>query len=217
MPTKSSQAVALDPRIDAYIAKSADFARPILTHLRNIVHEGCPSVQENIKWGMPSFEYKGLLCGIAAFKQHCTFGFWKHDLVVPKPESPGKPARVDGDNKEGMGQFGCIRTLADLPPRRTLLAYVRKATELNDEGIKVPRKPKPPRKPLPTPRDFAAALKKAPGAAGHFANFSNSHRREYIEWILEARTDATRQRRIATAVEWIAEGKSRNWKYERRR
>lgn len=226
---------ARDPRVDAYIAKSAEFARPILSYLREIVHEGCPQATETLKWSSPSFEYKGLLCGMAAFKQHCTFGFWKHTLVVgddaltEKPKArkaatatksgdaraAGKSSAGESKADEAMGQFGRITSLADLPPKKVLLAYVRKAAKLNDEGVKVPRPKRAPSKPLPVPADLAAALKKNKAAAKHFEAFSPSKRKDYIEWLTEAKTDETRQRRLATAVEWIAEGKGRNWKYER--
>lgn len=230
MQRMSKVANSRDPRIDAYIASAAEFARPILTHLRQIVHEGCPRVVENVKWGMPSFEYKGLLCGMAAFKQHCTFGFWKHSLVVGQDEKPAgrrrsktstatakkkqssaKPAKSD----EAMGDFGRITTLSDLPSRRQILRWVRKAVALNDAGIKVERPKRAPARSLPVPPDLAAGLKKSRTAAAHFDAFSPSKRRDYIEWITEAKTEETRNRRLITALEWIAEGKSRNWKYER--
>ena len=220
MPTR-------DARIDAYIAKSADFARPILTHLRAVIHEGCPDVVETLKWSMPSFEYKGMLCGMGAFKQHCTFGFWKHDLVVGKGGSTaarkpaargraqaGTPKSAKAD--DGMGQFGRITKLSDLPARRVLLAYVRKAAKLNDAGIKLPRSKQTPVRSPSTPPDLAAALRRNKAAAACFAGLSNSHRREYIEWLTEAKKEETRARRLATAIEWLSEGKSRNWKYERR-
>lgn len=225
-----------DPRVDAYITKSAEFARPILTHLREIVHEGCPGVVENVKWGMPSFEYKGLLCGMAAFKQHCTFGFWKHTLVVGEEEKPAarsgrskatagaaakakekkrQPAAKTAGSDEAMGDFGRIRKVSELPSRRQILQWVRKAAALNDAGIKVERPKRAPARPLPVPPDLAAGLKKNRAAAAHFEAFSPSKRKDYIEWITEAKTEETRNRRLTTALEWIAEGKSRNWKYER--
>jgi uncharacterized protein YdeI (YjbR/CyaY-like superfamily) len=192
-----------DKRVDAYIAKSAAFARPILEHLRGVVHEGCPEVEETIKWGHVSFGYKGILCGMAAFKEHCTFGFWKGSLIVDA---------ADRQSDEAMGQLGRITTLGDLPSRKKLVAYVKKAKELNDAGVKVVRKTKP--KPaLETPADLLAALKKNKKANATFENFPPSHRREYVEWIVDAKTDETRQRRLAQAVEWMAEGKPRNWKY----
>ncbi|GMU36236.1 MAG: YdeI/OmpD-associated family protein [Phycisphaerae bacterium] len=195
-----------DPRIDAYIAKSADFAPPILTYLRQVVHEGCPNVTETLKWRTPAFEYKGLLCGMAAFKRHCTFGFWKHALVLGDEAAAG----------EAMGQFGRITKLSDLPSRRVLLSYVRKAAKLNDDGVKIPRPPRGARRKLRTPPDLAAALRKNKTAAARFADFSPSHRNEYIEWITEAKAPETRRRRLTTAIEWIAEGKGRNWKYQRK-
>src|SRR5215471_1274894 len=122
----------LDPRVDACIAKSADFAKPILTHIRKLVHKACPEVEETIKWRFPTFMYKGMLCGMAAFKNHCTFGFWKHELIIV---NNGRPVESAG----GMGQFGRITTLADLPKDELLLRYIKKAMRLNEDGIKVKR------------------------------------------------------------------------------
>jgi uncharacterized protein YdeI (YjbR/CyaY-like superfamily) len=192
-----------DPRVDDYIANAALFARPILTHLRTLVHAGCPDVEESLKWSNPSFAYKGIMCGMAAFKAHCAFGFWKHALIVGG----------DGD-RDAMGSFGRITSLDDLPSDRTMIAYVRKAAALNASGVKAPRVPRAPRAPIRVPADVAAALKKNARARRHFEVFSPSHRREYLEWITEAKTDATRQKRLATAIAWIAEGKGRNWKYQ---
>ena len=195
-----------DPRIDAYIAKSAGFARPILTYLREVVHAACPDVEETMKWSRPHFLYKGLLCGMSAFKEHCAFGFWNGSLIVGKGET---------ETDEGMGQFGRITKLSDLPSKKALTAYIKKAMELNEAGVKSPTRSKPKAaKPEPVaPDDLAAALDRHPAARAAFDGFSPSHKREYIEWITEARTQATRTRRIETAVEWIAEGKPRNWKY----
>jgi uncharacterized protein YdeI (YjbR/CyaY-like superfamily) len=193
-----------DPRVDEYIANAAPFAQPILVKLRAIVHEACPDVEETIKWRMPSFEYKGLLCGMAAFKQHCTFGFWKHKEVVG-----------DDRAREAMGSFGCIRKPADLPPKRELVGYIKKAMALNDSPVKTPRLLKHPKKPPPAmPDDLAAALKRNKAARTTFEKFPPSHRREYIEWIVEAKREETRAKRLATTLEWLAEGKTRNWKYE---
>ena len=193
-----------DPRVDQYIAKSADFARPILTHIRRVVHAACPDVEETMKWSFPHFDYKGgMMCSMAAFKAHCAFGFWKSSLVL---DGPGV-----GD---AMGHFGRITSVKDLPPDRELAGYVKKAAKLNDEGITVARKPAAPKKPLSVPADFAAAMTKKAAARNTFDAFSSSQRREYVEWVTEAKTDATRQKRMATAVEWLSEGKSRNWKYE---
>lgn len=218
---------AYDRRIDAYIVKSAEFARPILTYLRELVHEAAPQIEETLKWGMPSFEYKGLVCGMAAFKQHCTFGFWKHALVVgdgggasgkagASAAARGRKAnRAGAKSDEAMGEFGRITKISDLPSRRVLIGYVRKAVKLNEEGVKVPRPPRKPPTELVVPADLAAALRRSKAAANHFEAFSYSKRKDYIEWLTEAKTEETRNRRLATAIEWIAEGKSRNWKYER--
>jgi uncharacterized protein YdeI (YjbR/CyaY-like superfamily) len=196
-----------DPRVDAYIDNAEDFAKPILTHLRDTVHAACPDVEEAMKWSFPHFMYKGMLCSMAAFKQHAAFGFWKGSLVLGDA----------GKGNEAMGHLGRITCIADLPPKKELTAYIRKAVALNDDGVKVPRAPKTSaRKPVRVPPDLAAALKKSKPALRTFENFSPSHRREYVEWITGAKTDATRTRRLKTAVEWMAEGKSQNWKYERR-
>ena len=191
-----------DPRIDAYIARAQPFARPILQRIRKAVHAGCPEVEETLKWSAPHFDYKGVMCGMAAFKEHIRFGFWKAALLGGPP----------GD--EAMSQFGMIRSLDDLPPERTLIAMVREAARLNEAGVKAPRPRRAPKPALEMPTDFAAALNTRRKARTAFDAFSPSHQREYIEWITEARQAATRDRRIATAVEWIGEGKGRNWKYE---
>jgi len=197
-----------DPRVDAYIEDSADFAKPILKQLRAAVHDACPQCEETMKWRFPHFEYKGMLCGMAAFKEHATFGFWKGSLVMPEAEG-GEAAR------DGMGHFGKMTSVADIPPRKVLTGYIKKAMALNDEGIKVARKPKAPAKPVKVPPDLSAALKQSKKGKTAFDAFPPSHKREYVEWITEAKTDDTRARRIKQAVEWIAAGKSRNWKYER--
>ncbi len=197
-----------DKRVDAYIAKSAEFAKPILTHLRGIVHEGCSEVEETIKWSFPHFMYKGkILCSMASFKQHCALHFWRGDQVLDKK---------DNKSDEAMGQFGRITSLKDLPPKKTLLGYVKKAVLNHDAGITPTRsKPSKEKKELVIPDYFTAVLKKNKKAQATFDAFSYSHRKEYVEWITEAKTDETRQRRIATTLEWLAEGKSRNWKYEK--
>ena len=196
-----------DPRIDAYIAKSAPFARPILKHLRKIVHLGCPAVTETMKWSMPHFEYKGIMCGMAAHKQHCSFGFWKSELVLGEEKLA---------EEKGMGHFGCIKRLADLPPAGVLIEYVRKAAELNDAGVKSPWREKPREKsraPLEVPDYFAAALKKNAKAKKTFDNFTPGKRKEYIQWVTEAKREETRNQRLATSMEWLAQGKPRMWKY----
>jgi uncharacterized protein YdeI (YjbR/CyaY-like superfamily) len=194
-----------DPRIDDYIARSAEFARPILAHLREVVHAACPDVEETMKWSSPHFMYKGMLCGMAAFKAHCTFGFWKGSLIV---KSDGKT------QDEAMGQFGRITKLSDLPGRNVLTAYIREAMRLNDEGIKAPMGEKPKeKKALVVPEALESALAKNPKARATFDAFSPSNKRDYCEWIAEAKSEETRNRRLATAIEWMAEGKPRNWKY----
>jgi hypothetical protein len=190
-----------DPRIDAYIAKAPEFARPILARLRKLVHQGCPDVVETIKWSCPHFDYKGMMCGMAAFKNHCSFGFWNAALDVPEKQG-------------AMGNFGPLRTLADLPKDSLIVGWVKKAAALNEAGVKRrPLRRTAPRRDIPMPKDLAAALKKNARARATFEAFSPSHKREYLEWITDAKTDETRQRRLATALEWMAEGKARNWKY----
>jgi uncharacterized protein YdeI (YjbR/CyaY-like superfamily) len=200
----------LDPRIDAYIAKSAAFAQPILRHLRQIVHRGCPEVTETVKWGMPHFEHAGgILCGMSAFKEHCAFGFW-HQGMEKILGAYGAKADT------AMGSLGRITKAADLPDDKTMIGFVRQAAMLNESGA--PARPRPAgngrAKELPTPSDLGAALKKNRTAAKTFENFPPSHRNEYIEWITEAKRDETRQKRLSTTLEWLAEGKARNWKYE---
>jgi len=198
-----------DPRIDAYIAKSATFARPVLRHLRALVREACPEAEETIKWGMPAFVYGGkILCGMAAFKAHCAFGFWRRELKVAL-------GPVSSKEDEGMGGFGRITKLEELPSDKRLLALIRQAAKLNES--ETPARPRPARRPaaaLPVPADLAKALKKNKAAAATFASFRPSHRKEYIEWITEAKRAETRAKRLATTLEWLAAGKSRNWKYE---
>jgi uncharacterized protein YdeI (YjbR/CyaY-like superfamily) len=197
-----------NPAVDAYIAKSPEFARPVLTYLRAIVHEGCPDVVEELKWGAPFYMYKGVLCHTGAFKEHCALGFWKGSLVVGKND-------IDVVEK-AAGQFGRITKVSDLPPRERLIAYVKKAASLNDAGVPSPRSMKAvatKKAAIRTPPVLAAALARSKRAKATYDAFSPSHRREYIEWIMSAKTDATRDRRIEQALGWMAEGKSRNWKY----
>ena len=197
-----------DPRVDAYIAKAADFAKPILKEIRATVHEVCPDCEETLKWSSPSFTYKGMLCGMAAFKNHCTFGFWKHELIF------GKEKLAANGEERGMGQFGRITSLSDLPKDEVLLAYINEAVRLNDEGTKVPSRAKPKKKaPLVVPAYFMKELKKNTKALAVFEAFSYSHKKEYTEWITEAKAEDTRKRRLETAIQWMTEGKARNWKY----
>ena len=194
----------IDPFVDAYIEKSPDFAKPVLTHLRALVHEVCPDVTETLKWSMPSFEYKGILCGFASFKQHCTFGFWKQSLMESDEFS---------ETKTAMGSFGKLTSLADLPKDAVMKKLIKQAMKLNDEGVKV-TKPKHEKKELAVPDILLEALAKNDKAAETFEAFPPSCKREYVEWITEAKTDATRDKRLATTMEWLTEGKRRNWKYE---
>src|SRR6266568_1237628 len=144
-----------DPRVDACIERAADFAKPVMKHLRKLVHAACPEVEETIKWQFPTFMHKGMLCGMAAFKNHCTFGFWKHELIF------GKEKLVANGDERGMGQFGRITSLSDLPKDEVLLGYIKEAIRLNDEGIKVPSRAKPKKKaPLVIPAYFMNELKK---------------------------------------------------------
>jgi hypothetical protein len=196
-----------DPRIDAYIAKSGDFAKPILTRLRRVIHTACPDVEEGLKWSHPHFDYKGIFCGVAAFKSHCTFGFWKHALLVRQGVLP------KGD--KAWGQFGCLRSVKDLPSDAALARIIKAAAKLNDEGVAVPRRAPKAKPPLKTPADLAAALRRNARAGATYAAFSPSAKRDYVEWIIEAKTAETRTRRLATAVNWMAAGKRRNWKYEK--
>ena len=190
-----------DARVDAYIDKSAAFARPILTRLREVVHAACPEVWETMKWSMPHFDYEGPLCGMSAFKEHCAFGFWKGSLIVENPST------------EAMGQLGRIRSPKDLPPKKTLTAWIRKGMALNEQVVKVPRASKAKKAEVSVPADLEKALGRNAKARAAFAGFSPSYRREYVEWIEEAKRPETRRKRVATSVEWMAEGKPRHWKY----
>jgi uncharacterized protein YdeI (YjbR/CyaY-like superfamily) len=196
-----------DSRVDAYISNAADFAKPILNHLRVLVHSACPEVEETMKWSRPHFLHKGLLCGMSAFKEHCAFGFWMGEMVL------GEKGKWDGE-KDGMGHFGRITSLADLPGDKQLLGYIKKAVELNESGAKRRVAPRPPgNRELIIPDYITAALKKNKKAQAAFEAFSYSHKKEYVEWITEAKREETRQQRITTMLAWLAEGKSRNWKY----
>ena len=169
-----------------------------------VVHAACPDVEETMKWSMPHFMHHGMLAGMSAFKAHCAFGFWRGSLVT---------GGDGGIETQAMGQFGRITSLRDLPPKREIVGYVKKAMQLNEAGVKARPRKHPPRPELPVPVELTAALRKHPKARATFEAFSPSHQREYVEWIAEAKTDETRKRRLASALEWMSEGKSRNWKY----
>jgi uncharacterized protein YdeI (YjbR/CyaY-like superfamily) len=192
-----------DPRIDAYIAKQRDFAKPILSYIREVVHEGCPDCEETLKWSMPTFLHHGILCGMAGFKEYAVMMFWKGTLIVG----------TGGKSLEAMGSLGRITRIEDLPPRKELLGYIKKAMELNEKGVKAPKKHSAPKKTIPMPGDLKTALAKNKKAKSTYEEFSPSAKREYLEWIIDAKAEDTRKRRLQQAVEWMAEGKTRNWKY----
>lgn len=202
-----------DPRIDAYIQRAAPFAQPLLQHFRALVHKAVPEAEETLKWGMPYFTTHGsILCGMAAFKQHCAFPFRK--------------GVVDDAREGAMGQFGRVAKRSDLPSDKALMGFMKQAAKLNAEKKSAPRKPasasatrakaKAANTAVKVPPVFARALAKNAAAKKQFQAFPPGKKRDYVEWIAEAKSDDTRERRSTTAVEWIAEGKSRNWKYERR-
>ena len=203
----------IDNRIDAYIESSGKFAQPILSHLRQLVHEANSDVKETIKWGFASFDYKGPLCSMASFKKHCVFGFWKAKLLNDPEGYLGERFNQGG---EAMGNMGRITTLRDLPPDAVIIDFIRQASTLNDKGIKLPAPPKKEKSALIIPAYFMETLSKNKSALDAFENFSLSGKKEYVDWIEEAKTDETRNRRLETALEWMAQGKSRNWKYERK-
>jgi uncharacterized protein YdeI (YjbR/CyaY-like superfamily) len=197
-------------KFDAYIEKSADFAKPILAHLRGLVQEACPEIEETWKWSFPNFDYKGIVCNMAAFKQHCSFGFWKASLMADSH-------KILTNRSEAMGQLGQIKSLADLPPDDVLIAYIKEAVELNEKGVKLPaRANSGEKKDLQIPDYLISALESNEKASETFESFSYSNKKEYVEWLTEAKTQETRTKRLAAAIEQMAEGKSKNWKYEKR-
>jgi len=203
-----------DSRVDVYIAKSKPFAQPLLNHLRELVHKACPGVVESIKWSRPFFEYKGVILGnMSAFKEHCSFGFWGEEIAAVLREA--KVLQPDA-----MGSLGRLTRIEDLPPNKQMLDLIRKAVAFIDSGQytspiaarhKVVKAPAPA---LETPPEFSKALKANKKASAAFAALSPSCKREYVEWIADAKRAETREKRIATAVDWISEGKQRNWKYQ---
>jgi hypothetical protein len=204
MPTKN-------PQVDAYIAKAKPFAQPVLRKLRTLVHKAVPQVEETIKWGMPHFSYKGMFCGMGAFKAHCIFGFWKHALLDAVP--------LKGDGDGAFGNFrSCITSITDLPSDAAMLRVLKAAKKLNDDDVKLPKRKTAPSQDrvLSVPMAFLKAIKANKKATQAFNAFSYSHRKEYVEWIADAKSGDTRARRIAQAIDWMADGKSRNWKYARR-
>lgn len=201
------RAMSTDKRVDAYIAKAPEFARPILQFIRETVHEAVPEAEETLKWGSPFFEHKGILCGMSAFKAHCALVLWKSKHILP-----------DGKKSAGaMGAFGRLTSVKDLPSKKVLIGYFKKAKQLNEGGVGSPiaERTKRPKKELVVPPYFQAALRKDKKAKLTFDGFTYSKQKGYVEWVSEAKTEGTRKRRLATTMEWLAEGKSRNWKYER--
>jgi uncharacterized protein YdeI (YjbR/CyaY-like superfamily) len=203
-----------NPKVDAYVAKVRPFAQPIMLHLRKLVHQACPDVQETIKWSRPFFEYRGAILGnMSAFKEHCSFGFWGEEIAAVLREAKAV-------QKQGMGTLGRITKLSDLPPDAKMLAWLRQAAAFVDRGeytspIAARHKVVKAKKPaLKMPLEFAKALQQSKKAAAVFAAFSSSAQREYLEWIVDAKRPETRAQRIATAAEWIAQGKQRNWRYQ---
>ena len=201
-----------DKRVDAYIAKAQPFAKPILNHLRKLIHQANPDVEETIKWSFTFFDYKGPFCSMAAFKQHVAFGFWKYKLLKDPKGYIGERSNKGGD---AMGNLGRITSLKDLPPDKVLMDFIRQAKKLNDDGVKLPAKPKKPKVELVIPDYFIDALKKNKKSLTVFENFSPSGKKDYVQWVTEAKTEETRNSRLKLAVEWMSEGKKRNWKYEK--
>lgn len=201
-----------DPRIDTYIIKSADFAIPILDYLRETVHAACPEVKEAMKWSMPFFEYnKSNLCTMASFKHHCGFHFW----LAAKMSDPDKLFTGEGENN-AMGQFGKIKKIEDLPSEKQLFDYIHEAMSLIDKGVKLTKHPGAKVvKELVVPEYILIAIEDNPQALNTFRRFSTALKREYVDWIVEAKSDTTRDKRLEQAVAWMEEGKSRNWKYQK--
>lgn len=197
-----------DDRVDTYIDKQADFAKPILTHLRGLIHDACPEVQETIKWGFPHYDYKGIMVATAGFKKHCALTFWKGSLMKDEHKV------METVGKTAMGQFGKIGSFEDLPDDSVITSYVIEAAQLNADGVKLPTAANTKKKrELDIPDYFMDAIKKNKKSLETFEGFSYSNKKEYVEWVTGAKTEPTREKRLATTVEWLAEGKIKNWKY----
>jgi uncharacterized protein YdeI (YjbR/CyaY-like superfamily) len=199
-----------DSRIDDYIKKSAEFAQPILSHFRKLVHECCPDINETIKWGFPCFEFKGMVCSMTSFKAHCNFNFWKgqelsdkHGVLIPVGNTD-------------MMSFDKIKSINDLPDDTIIKDLITQAIELNKKGGDKAQKTKATPKEIEVPKFILDALKSNTQAEETFHRFSYSHKKEYVEWICEAKKEDTKAKRIETMLEWLTEGKSRNWKYEKK-
>lgn len=198
-----------NPKVDAYIAGAAEPTRPVLEKIRAAVHKACPEVEEAIKWNVPWFVYKGPLLGMAAFTSHASFGFWKGKLM-DDPEG-----LFEGKTKASMCAIKA-ESVKDLPTQKVLVQYIKQAMKLNDDGVKLPRRTGAAAKSPPVPKDLAAALKKNAKARRTYEGFPPSAQRDYVIWLNEARREETRRKRLATTIEWLAEGKKRNWKYSKR-
>jgi uncharacterized protein YdeI (YjbR/CyaY-like superfamily) len=198
--------------IDAYIENRADFAKPILYHLRELVHKACPGVEEKMKWSFPHFDYKGeMMCSMGAFKNHAVMGFWKAALMKDAVLLENARSEV------AMGHLGKITSLKSLPPDKKIIRWIKEAMNLTDKGIKLPGRTKDAvKKELVVPEYFMKALKKNKQALATFDGFSYSNKKDYVEWIDGNKTAETRNKNLATAIEWMAEGKTRHWKYARK-
>jgi len=197
-------------KIDAYIEKSQDFAKPVLHYIRETVHEFCPDAEETMKWSFPHFIYKGKnLCAMASFKQHCTFGFWLEKEMKTMQEI------TQNIEKNSMFSLGKIEQVADLPSKPQLKKAIKEAMELTDMGVTMKKAP-PSKIEMEIPDYFQRALEAHPKAKEIFEKASPSFRKEYIAWVTEAKTEATRDKRLEQSLEWIAEGKGRNWKYQKK-
>src|ERR1017187_5525230 len=175
-----------DPKVDAYIKKAASFAQPILIKLRKLIFQACPDAMETIKWSFPNYEaYGSMLCSMASFKEHCAFGFWKAALLKDKDDI------LHLAERNSMGHLDKLVSLKDLPSDRIIIAYLKEAALLNKNGVKLDRPKSAPKKELPMPKPLAAALKKNKKASAVFEAFSPSNKREYLEWIIEAKTEET--------------------------
>ena len=200
----------VDQRVDVYIEKAAPFAKPILLRLRKLIFQACPEAEETIKWSFPNYEIHGaMLCSMAAFKEHCSFGFWKASLL----KDPDRVLHLAERN--AMGHLERLSSLKDLPADRIMIAYLKEAALLNKNKVKTVKPKAAPKKELPIPKALEAQLKKNKKTWAVFEAFSPSNRREYVEWINNAKTELTRNKRIETTVEWVGEGKSLNWKYKK--
>jgi uncharacterized protein YdeI (YjbR/CyaY-like superfamily) len=201
--------MATEKRVDDYINGAPEYARPILHHLRKLVHKGCPEAEEAIKWNMPAFLFRNkILFSMAAFKAHCRFIFWRPEIA----QLAGKEGKKADDDGAVVGR---VTQLSDLPSDKDMLRYIREARRLTEEGPTrgIMRRRTTTKPELTVPPDLAAALAKDKAAQKTFDGFSPSHRREYVEWISEAKRVETRKKRVDTAVAWLAEGKPRDWKY----